>query len=381
MRSIRKIIVFTLVAGTFFNLAGCGGGGESDSNQVQQSQFGEMPDGRQVDIYTLTNTNGMTIKLISLGAAITSIQVPDQNGEMGDVALGFDEVEPYYNSNFGSIIGRFANRIRDAQFTLDGETYELPANNGENTIHGGPTGFDDVLWESEILTGRENPTVEFRYVSEDGEMGFPGTLTTVVEYSLTDENEIVVDYTANTDEKTVVNMTNHSYFNLSGEGNGTILNQRVMLNASQFLPADDEVIPTGEISSVEGTPMDFTQPTAIGTRIDNDFPTLNNAGGYDHTWVLDKDPGEFGLAARVTDPESGRIMEVYTTEPGVQFYTGNNLDGSLVGKSGEAYTKRSGFCLEVQHFPDSPHHPNFPSTVLEPNETYTQRTVYKFSTQ
>lgn len=356
-------------------------GSDAEAGNVQVEHFGFMPDGREVDVYVLSNDNGMQVKVSNLGGAVVSIMVPDQSGHPDDVALGFDDVASYYTSNFGSIIGRFANRIADGRFTLDGQSFTLTRNNGDNHIHGGIRGFDDVLWSAKPVIQGDTVGVELSYYSQDGEEGYPGNLFVRVVYSLGAENNLSVEYKAVTDQKTVVNLTNHSYFNLQGEGTGKIGDHVIHFPASRYLEVNREMIPTGEMKSVQGTPMDFTDPHAIGERIDQDYPALNYGMGYDHFWVLDKPAGKFGLAARVIEPTSGRVMEIYTTEPGVQFYTGNHMDGNLVGKSGVPYTKRSGFALEVQHHPDAPNHPDFPSTVLESGEMYTQKTVYKFRVQ
>lgn len=380
MKYVGKVVNILLTGSLVMLLASCGGKSGSAGN-IKLEKFGEMPDGRQVNLYTLENNSGMIAKITDLGGSVTSLYVPDAAGNLADIALGFNSVEQYYTSNMGAIIGRYANRIGDASFTLDGTQYTLAKNDGNNSIHGGTKGFDDVLWNATPVKSQEGPALQLSYLSKDGEEGYPGDLQVTVVYTLTNDNTLKIEYTATTDKPTVLNLTNHSYFNLAGEGNGSIMDQEVMINANKFVAARSDLIPTGQILNVQGTPMDFTTLKPIGQDIDAPYQQLEYAGGYDHCWVLNKPVGELGLAAKVVDPNSGRVMEVSTTEPGVQFYTGNHLDGSLVGKSGEAYGKRSGFCLEVEHFPDSPNHPNFPSTVLRPGEKYTQTTIYKFTTQ
>ena len=352
--------------------------------------FGELPDGTAVELYTVTNANGVVMKATNYGGVLTSLLVPDADGEMADVVLGFDSVAGYTsdayrasNPYFGAIIGRYGNRIGGAAFEIDGETYTLPANNGPNTLHGGDTGFDKVVWDAEPFADARGQGIVFTRTSPDGEQGFPGALATSVTYLLTDDDEVVFEYEATTDRATPVNLTQHAYFNLGGEGTGSILDHELMLNADAYTPVDAELIPTGEVRSVAGTPFDFRELTPIGDRIDADDPQIAFGPGYDHNWVL-ADPGGAGqlrLAARVVDPESGRVMEVRTTEPAIQFYAGNFLDGTLTGKRGAAYGRRSGFCLETQHYPDGPNQPDFPSTLLRPGETYSSRTVYAFSAQ
>jgi len=357
-------------------------GRQADSaGSISVNQFGQMPDGRQVDIYTLTNTNGVTAEITNLGGSIVSLRVPDTDENLDDIVLGYDNVEAYYTSNFGAIIGRYANRIADGQFELNGQVYTLAQNNGENHLHGGIKGFDDVLWNAEPVESQEGPALQLSYLSEDGEEGYPGNLDVTVVYTLTNGNAVRIEYSATTDAPSVVNLTNHSYFNLAGEGNGDVLEHRLMINADRILEVHPDLIPTGDSISVAGTPMDFTSPMEIGARINADYPPLEYGNGYDHCWVINRESDELALAARVTEPSTGRVMEVYTTEPGVQFYTGNHLDGSTVGKRGVPYEQHFGFALECQHYPDSPHHPNFPSTTLNPGEEYTQTTIYKFTTQ
>ena len=349
--------------------------------KIEKQAWGKAPDGTAVDLYTLTNDRGMQVRITNWGGIVTSILVPDRQGQLADVALGFETLDPYLQRHpfFGALAGRYANRIGKGRFTLNGQTYTLARNNGENSLHGGLKGFDKAVWKA-----REIPPggLELSYLSKDGEEGYPGNLSATVVYTLTDDNELKIDYTATTDKETVVNLTNHSYFNLAGAGTGDILKHEVMLNADRFTPVDAGLIPTGELASVKGTPFDFTQPTAIGARIEEKHEQIVRGKGYDHNFVLNKGTGGAGslsLAARVTEPTSGRVLEVYTTQPGVQFYTGNFLDGTLTGKGGKTYQRRAGFCLETQHFPDSPNKPNFPSTALKPGEKYHEVTSFKFS--
>ena len=341
--------------------------------------FGTMGDGTVVDLYTLTNSHGMEARIINYGATLISLEVPDRNGQPGDVVLGYDDLAGYLNSTtfFGATIGRYANRIAKGLFTLDGVAYHLPINDGPNSLHGGAKGFDKVLWSAKRADGPDGQAVQLSYLSRDGEEGYPGNLSVTVTYTLTGSNELRIDYSATTDRKTVLNLTNHSYFNLAGTGD--ILAHEVMINADTFTPIDATLIPTGVLQPVEGTPLDFRTPTAVGARINEPDPQLKFAGGYDHNWVLNKPRGQMGLAARATDPSTGRTVEVRTTEPGVQFYTGNFLDGTVIGKGGRAVEKRSGLTFETQHYPDSPNHPDFPSTVLSPGETFQSTTVYAFS--
>ena len=360
-------------------------GARAKSASTTKSPWGKTPDGEQVDLYTLTNKNGVEAAITTYGGAVVSLKVPDRNGKLGDVVLGFDSIDGYVEgkSYFGAIVGRYGNRIGHAQFTLDGKTYTLAKNNGENSLHGGTKGFNKVVWKAREIPAKDGQALELTYLSKDGEEGFPGNLKVRVVYTLTDSNELKIEYSATTDKKTVVNLTNHSYFNLAGvgPGMGDILGHALMIEADKFTPVDSGLIPTGELRDVAGTPFDFRQPTAIGARINSDDEQIKLGGGYDHNFVLRRKPGDpISLAARAEEPKTGRVMEVWTTEPGVQFYTGNFLDGSAHGKGGVAYTKRSAFCLETQHFPDSPNQPKFPSVVLNPGERYHTTTIYKFST-
>ncbi len=312
--------------------------------------------------------------------------MPDRNGNLGDIALGYDSLEGYLEATpyFGAIIGRYGNRIGEGQFTLDGETYQLATNDGPNHLHGGVQGFDKVVWDAKPVEAADGVALEFTYISPDGEEGYPGALDAKVTYTLTNDNRLIFDYEATTDAPTPVNLTQHTYFNLAGHGGGDILGHEVMINADTFTPVSQTLIPTGELRPVEGTPFDFRTPTAIGERIDADNEQIRFGPGYDHNFVLNDDAASVDapvLAARVYEPNSGRVMEVLTTEPGLQFYSGNFLDGSITGKDGVTYERRSGFCMETQHFPDSPNKPDFPSTILRPGELYKTRTVYAFSVQ
>ncbi len=343
----------------------------------------QVKDFDSIKLYTLKNESGMTVRVTNYGAIVTSIIVPDRNGKQADVALGYDRVEDYINAvdkpYFGAVVGRYGNRIAKGEFTLDGETYSLLKNNGENHLHGGAIGFDKVVWTVDEYV--EGQALTLSYLAKDKEEGYPGNLQLKITYTLADDNSLVVDYHATTDKATPVNVTQHTYFNLKGEGQGTILDHQLMLNAKKFTPVDESLIPTGEMPTVAGTPFDFTTPKAIGRDIGQQNEQLVFGLGYDHNWILDTDgkEGELSLAAQVHEPSSGRVMEIYTTEPGIQFYCGNFLDGRLRGKSGKPYVHRGGFCLETQHFPDSPNQPNFPSTILKPGETYDSKTVFKFS--
>jgi len=340
--------------------------------------FGKAPDGRAVELFTLTNGHGMEARIMTWGAAVVSLKVPDAQGQLGDVVLGFDDLDGYLKHDFfaGKVVGRYANRIGQARFTLDGKEYKLAANNGRNTLHGGNQGFDKRLWTPVKADGH---SLELQYKSKDGEEGYPGNLVATVRYTLTDNNELRIDYTATTDKNTVVNLANHSYFNLGGAGNGSILDEDLWIDADRFTPVTSDLIPTGELPSVAGTPMDFRKPTRIGERIDADYEQLKYGPGYDHNWVLNKPKPGLTPAARLHDPRSGRVMEVLTTEPGLQFYSGNMMAAQVTGKAGQVYVRRGALCLETQHFPDSPNQPSFPSTELKPGETFRSTTVFRFS--
>ena len=381
-RTMRALAVGLLVAAL---TAGCGGESEmtTQATGVTSESFGTV-DGDTVMLYTVRNASGIQMRVMTYGGIIQSLEVPDREGRMADVVLGFDSLSGYLSGHpyFGAIIGRYGNRIDGGQFTLEGETYQLATNNGPNHLHGGDQGFDKVIWDAEPFEGEGERGVVFRYTSPDGEEGYPGRLETTVTYTLNDDDELIFDYHAVTDEATPVNLTQHSYFNLEGHGAGPILDHVVTIDAEFFTPVDSTLIPTGELRPVEGTPFDFTEPTAIGARIDAENQQLAYGPGYDHNFVLRRGgPAEEPqLAARVREPDSGRVMEIYTTEPGLQFYSGNFLDGTLTGKDGVVYEHRTGFAMETQHFPDSPNQPEFPSTILRPGEEYETRTIYRFTT-
>ena len=365
-------------------IAGCKSGNKGDNTseqknpkcKVEKSFFGKMPEGDSVMLYTLRNEKDYVVKITNFGGIITEIHTPDKNGKMGNIALGFDNLDQYLagHPNFGALIGRFVNRIANAQFTLEGETYLLAANNGKNSLHGGLKGFDDVLWAPEVISCDERAALKLTYVSPDGEEGYPGTLDVTVTYELI-MDQLFITYEAETDKATPINLTNHTYFNLACEG--TILDHILYINATKYTPVNDELIPTGELANVEGTPFDFRKPFVIGERIDE---IGGDPGGYDHNFVLDGSSEEKVLAAKLMDPESGRFVEVITTEPGVQFYTGNFLNGTL--SSGDVtYVKNSGMCLETQHFPDSPNQPDFPNSILRPGEKFMSQTIFKFGVE
>ena len=348
---------------------------------MKKQAYGKMPDGTPVELYTLSNGNGMEAGIITYGGTVVSLTAPDRGGKFADVVLGMDSVAGYMSqpNYFGAIIGRYGNRIGHARFQLDGKTYTLPKNDGDNTLHGGPKGFDKRVWTAKEAKSADGPALELTYVAKDGEEGFPGTLSAKVVYTLTAKNELKIDYTATTDKDTVVNLTNHSYFNLAGQGEGDILQHQVTIYADRFTPVDAGLIPVGELRPVKGTPFDFTKSTAIGARIGQGDEQLKLGRGYDHNWVLNKGNGGLTKAAEVYEAKTGRVMEVWTMEPGLQFYTGNFLDGTVTGKGGHAYPIRSGFCMETQHFPDSPNKPAYPTTELKPGQTYRTTTTYRFS--
>ena len=353
----------------------------SSKNSVSKESFGQTEDGQAVDRYTLTNANGITARIITYGAMLTELHVPDRDGNSGDIVLGFNNLESYLEGHpyFGCTTGRVANRIAKGKFSLNGKDYTLATNNGPNHLHGGDKGLDKRVWDAREVKASNGVAVEFHYLSPDGEEGYPGNLDIHVTYTLTNDNELRIDYKATTDQATPVNLTNHSYFNLAGEGNGNIYEHVLTLNASNYTPADETLIPIGAIVPVDGGIMDFTEPKRIGRDIK---AAGGDPAGFDHNWVLDKsETGALEKFAEVYEPTTGRVMEISTTEPGVQFYSGNFLDGKLTGKSGKVYHQHYAFCLETQHFPDSINQPNFPSVVLNPGETYTHTTVHKFSTR
>lgn len=365
-------------------LAGCAAKKEEVpvSVTLEKSEFGVV-NGKPAQLYVLRNAKGMEIAVTDYGAHLTRVKTPDAKGNVADVVLGFDTLDGYLGKHpyMGATVGRYANRIANGRFTLNGKEYRLATNNGPNALHGGLQGFDKKMWSAEEVTTNHGPAVRFTYVSPDGEEGYPGTLTVSVTYSLKPDNQIQIDYRATTDADTVLNVTNHSYFNLAGAGKGSILDHVVSINADRFTPVDSGLIPTGELRPVEGTPFDFRTPTAIGARIDADEEQIKRGGGYDHNFVINGEAGSLRLTARVKENTSGRVMEVLTDQPGMQFYTGNFLDGSVTGKGGTAYDKRFGFCMETQHFPDSPNRAVFPAVVLKPGETFTSTTIYRFFTE
>jgi aldose 1-epimerase len=379
MRTIRVGAVAMLMAMSTV-VGGAGPSEASGSASITREAWGTTTEGA-VDRYTLTNGRGMRVRIITYGGIIQTLEVPDRRGRPANVVLGFADLQGYLDHPgpyFGAIIGRYGNRIAHGRFTLDGTTYQLPLNNGPNSLHGGTVGFDKHIWAATPVRQGNQVGLVLRHVSPDGDQGYPGTLTVTVRYTLTRDNGIRMDYEATTDAPTVVNLTNHSYVNLAGEGTGDIYDHRLQINASRFTPVDATLIPTGDIAPVAGTSMDFHRPTAIGARIRNGETQLRYGLGYDHNWVLDRAGGGLSVAARVADPASGRTLTVQTTEPGMQFYSGNFLDGTFTGTSGRMYRQGDGLALETQHFPDSPNHANFPSTVLRPGQTYRSTTVFRF---
>lgn len=348
---------------------------------MTRSAFGKTSDGKTVDLFTLTNAGGMEMRVITFGGTILSLRAPDRNGQLDDIVLGFEDVAGYETKSpyFGAIIGRSANRIARGRFTLDGKVYQLATNNGPNHLHGGVRGLDKVVWQAAEVNERDRAGVVFTYTSPDGEEGYPGTVHAQVTYMLTNGNELLIDYEASADKATPLNLTHHSYFNLAGDGKRDVLGHQMTINAETFTPIDPTGIPTGAIVPVAGTPFDFRTPTEIGARINNADEQLKNGIGYDHNFVLKRTAPGLVEAARVVEPVTGRILEILTTEPGIQFYSGNFLDGTITGKSGRIYNHRFGFCLEPQHFPDSPNRPEFPSTIVRPGQTYRSQTVFRFS--
>ena len=374
MKKVQLLSLALIVTGTIFS--GCNQSAKN-KQMVKKEVFGRHQ-GKEVYLLTLTNKPGNVIRLTNFGAKITWIEVPDKNGKKDNITFGYDTFEGMIKGDmsFGSVVGRYANRIAKGKFTLDGVEYTLPLNNGPNTLHGGPAGWHSVVWNTEVVDDSKVPAVKFTYHSPDMEEGFPGNVDVEVIYSWTDNNEIVMDYKCTTDKKTVVNVTNHAYFNLHGAGNGDILDHILTLKASAFTPVDSVMIPTGEIRPVTGTPFDFTTPHSIGERIGENYDQLILGKGYDHNYILDN---KEDVDATVYDPVSGRVLEVLTGEPGMQLYTGNFLDGTKIGHGGKPLNFRSGLCLEADHFPDSPNHPEFPTTVLNPGDTLKTQTIYRLS--
>jgi aldose 1-epimerase len=373
----KKFIGYTITVALLI-FTGCG-----QKSQKSEEKETMKESEQKIQVFTLTNKNGCEAKITNFGGKVMTLKVPDKNGNIGDVVLGYETAEEYVDGNpfFGAMVGRYGNRIGDASFTLDGKTYELPKNDGDNHLHGGPEGFHNVIWNAEKITREGNEALKLTYVSEDGEMGYPGKLDVTVIYTLTRENELKIEYKATTSKATVLNLTHHSFFNLKDAGESKILDHELKINGEFFTPVSKELIPTGEIRPVENTPMDFTEAKAMGDGINSNYQQIQYGNGFDHNWVLNKpERGKLTLAATVYEPTTGRKMEIYTTEPGMQFYAGNFLDGTDLGKNDVAYEQRTGFCLETQHFPDSPNQVHFPSPVLKPEETYTQTTIYKFST-
>jgi aldose 1-epimerase len=374
------VMMFFLIAGLSGPADSCPArelGSGSEKMSIEKRSMGQMPDGTQVDEFTLTGASGMRVRIMTYGATLRTVEVPDRNGRLDVVTCYLDSLEGYLAGHpyFGSVVGRYANRIAKGKFTLGGVEYTLATNNGANHLHGGIKGFDKAVWKAEAVMADDSLRVTFSHTSPDGDEGYPGTLNATATYTLTDDNQLRIEYTATTDKPTPVNLTNHAYWNLAGAGSGDVLGHQLMLNADRYLPVDEGLIPLGELAAVKGTPMDFTEPHAIGSRI------AQVEGGYDHCYVLNKEQaGAMSLAARVVEPKSGRVMKIHTTQPAIQFYTGNFLDGSLT-VAGKPCKKHYAFCLETEHFPDSPNHPEYPSTVLRPGETYHQVTIHKFSVQ
>ncbi len=380
LRSLRLIlpVAFGVVAAC---LAGCVSVSDSSKDSISRQPFGQSKNGAPVDLYTLRNRNGAEARISNYGGLVISLKVPDRAGKFGDVVLGYDNLADYIKDSpyFGALIGRYGNRIAKGKFTLDGRQYTLATNNYPNALHGGVKGFDKVVWNATVLTTGEGPGLKLQYVSKDGEEGYPGTLSVTAVYTLTEDNALKLEFTAATDKDTVLNLTHHSYFNLAGKGD--ILNHQVMIPANLFTPVDSTLIPTGQLQPVAGTPFDFRRLTPVGARIQQEDEQLKFAGGYDHNWVVDKPEGQLGLMARVIEPTTGRVMEVFSTEPGVQFYTGNFLNGSNKGKGGWVYQFRDALTMEPQHYPDSPNQPSFPSVVLKPGQVFHSTIIYKFSVQ
>jgi len=380
---MKRVPVVAAVAAALV-LAACGGSEEHTASMsrpfITQDPFGASPDGEPIDLVTLRNANGVEVRIMSWGATVVSLRTPDRDGNADDIVLGFDSAEPYFTRSpyFGSTIGRYANRIGGARFSIGAEAYALTANDGANHLHGGTRGWDKVVWRAEPFHNTDGVGVVYRHTSPDGDQGYPGTVEAAVTYWLRPDNSLAIDYHATTDKPTVVNMSHHGYFNLGGSSADDILGHELTIPADRYTPVDAGLIPTGELAPVEGTPFDFRTATAIGARIAADHPQLAAGRGYDHNWVIGRVSPEPALVARVVEPTTGRVLEVESTEPGLQFYSGNFLDGTIAGKGGRAYGHRSGFCLEPQHYPDSPNQPSFPSPELRPGEEYRSRTVLRF---
>ena len=351
---------------------------------ITKSDFGQTPEGQSVELYTLRNAKGAEVAISTFGGVVQKLLMPDKHGKFADVVLGYDTLDGYLSTNcpyFGALVGRYGNRIGGATFSLEGQTYTLAKNNNGNSLHGGVKGFNKVVWTARPSVSAHGPQLVLAYLSQDGEEGFPGNLEVTAIYTLTEDNELKLECTARTDKPTVVNLTHHSYFNLAGQGNGDILNHILYINAGQTTPVDSGLITTGAFADVTGTPFDFRTPTRIGARINDPDPVLQYGPGYDHNWVINKPLGQLGLMARVVEPNSGRVLEVLSDEPGLQFYAGNFLNGSITGKEGKVYQRRNAFCMEPQHYPDSPNKPNFPSVELKPGQTFHNLIVYKFSVE
>jgi aldose 1-epimerase len=380
MTKLRDLMLTAVAGACAASFAACAPADAGKSVPTKKA-FGKTADGQAVDLYTLRNAKGAEATITNYGGIVVTLKMPDKHGKFDDIVLGYDSLEGYLEKTpyFGCLVGRYGNRIGGAQFTLDGKTYTLSKNDGPNSLHGGVKGFDKVVWDAKPLATKDGPALELTYLSKDGEEGYPGNLKVTALYTLTDDNALRLDFTATTDKPTVVNLTHHSYFNLAGQGKGDILGHEVYINSDKTTPVDKTLIPTGELASVEGTPFDFRKPTTIGARINDPDQQLQYGPGYDHNWVINKSAGELGLQARVYEPTTGRVMEVISTEPGLQFYAGNFLDGTIKGKGGVVYQHRTGFCMEPQHFPDSPNKPQFPSTELRPGQTYKNTIIYKFS--
>ena len=377
MKTVREWTLIAGVAASAASFAGC-----ADATvEVTKKSWGTTPDGAAVDLYTLRNARGAEATITNYGGIVVTLLMPDRNGKMDDIVLGYDHLQGYIDKTpyFGCLVGRYGNRIGDAKFTLDGQTYQLAKNDGPNSLHGGVKGFDKVVWTGRPVESKDGAALELTYLSKDGEEGFPGNLKVTALYTLTNDNELRLDFTATTDKATVCNLTHHSYFNLLGQGKGDILDHELVINSSKITPVDKTLITTGEYAPVEGTPFDFRKATKIGARINDPDTQLQYGPGYDHNWVIDKAEGQVALQATVYEPTTGRVLEVLSDEPGLQFYAGNFLDGTIKGKGGVAYQHRTGFCLEPQHYPDSPNKPQFPSVVLRPGETYKNTIIYRFS--